>query len=148
MFNLLIKQSLRTRPRRRVIQIRDTFFTLIIGMDENQTLGEISSLLSNYLGSVLPPVSTCHILSKLSASRLSGNCHAGMGECQILGQSNPALHLLITKENESRISLPNWLSNCHAAMLSKFGESPPPPGRPWSCRLIPQFHISLQGQLE
>jgi hypothetical protein len=62
-----------------------------------------------------------------SASRLSGNCHTGIGECQISGQSNLASRLPITKGNQSRISPPNWLSNCHTAMLSNFGKSPPPP---------------------
>jgi hypothetical protein len=28
-----------------------------------------------------------------------------------------------SKRNRSRISLPNWLSNCHAAMFGNFGES-------------------------
>jgi hypothetical protein len=66
-----------------------------------------SPMLSNYLGCVSSPVLTSCLWSKISASRLSGNCHTGIGECQILGQSNPASRLPSTKGNWSRISLPN-----------------------------------------
>jgi hypothetical protein len=41
---------------------------------------------------------------------------------QILYRVYPAR----TKGNQSRISLPNWLSNCHAATVSNFSEFPPP----------------------
>jgi hypothetical protein len=37
------------------------------------------------------------------------------------------------------ISLPNWLSNCHAAMLSNFGESLPLP-----CLAFVIFALSLK----
>jgi hypothetical protein len=40
---------------------------------------------------------------KFSASRLSGNCHTEIGECQILGQSNPVSRLTSTKGNWSQI---------------------------------------------
>jgi hypothetical protein len=82
-------------------------------------------MLCNYLGTVSTPVSTSCLCGKLSASRLSGNCYTGIGECQILGQPNPASRLPSTKGNQSRISLANWLSNCHSAMFSNFGESDP-----------------------
>jgi hypothetical protein len=83
-----------------------------------------SPMLSNDLVSVPTPVLTSCLKSTISASRLSGNCHTGIGECQILGQSNPALRLPITRGNWSKILLPNWLSKCHAATLVNLGESP------------------------
>jgi hypothetical protein len=47
-----------------------------------ESLGRNSPMWSNYLGSVLTPVSTSHLWCKLSASRLSGNCHTEIGVCQ------------------------------------------------------------------
>jgi hypothetical protein len=76
-----------------------------------------SPMLSNYTASVSTPVSTCCLGSKFSSSQFSGNCHIGIGECQLSGQSNPASGLPITKGNWSRISLPNWFSNCDATMF-------------------------------
>jgi hypothetical protein len=64
-----------------------------------------SPMFSSYLGSVSTPVWTSWLWSKFSASKLSGNCHTGIGECQISGQSNPAFCLPSTKANQSRISL-------------------------------------------
>jgi hypothetical protein len=78
-------------------------------------------MLSNYLGNVSTPVPTSCLSGKFSASRLSGNCHTGIGKGQISGHSNPASGLPSTKENRSRISLPNWLSYCPAATYSNFG---------------------------
>jgi hypothetical protein len=79
-------------------------------------------MLSNYLGFF--STTSCQ-QSKFSTCRFSDNCHTGMGECQISGQSNPASCLPSTKGNQGRIWLAYWLSNSHAATLSNFGESLP-----------------------
>jgi hypothetical protein len=80
---------------------------------------------SNYFGSDSTPVSTSRLWRKFSVSRISGNRHTGIGECQISGQSNPTLPLPSTKGNRTRILLPNWLSNSHTATIINFNESPP-----------------------